>query len=209
MPDAEFEQIRAQMLQSLQSLIPPQPSIDTPPDPMEVVTGSVTIHAQAETLLAAAVDRARRSGCTWSDIGDALGITRQGAFQRFGRPIDPRTGAPMDRTPLPGAQPRALALFALISAAQWEAARTDFDATMVDGLSADKLASAWAAIVSDVGDYEHAGAPTARRKGDYTIVHVPLSFEAGEMIGRVMFDGEGKVAGLQVLSPSAVAHMDG
>jgi len=32
---------------------------------------------------------------------------------------------------------------------------------------------------------------------------VPLSFEAGEMIGRVSYDADAKVAGLYVLNPAA------
>ncbi len=30
------------------------------------------------------VERARHAGASWSEIGQALGMTRQGAFQRFG-----------------------------------------------------------------------------------------------------------------------------
>ena len=30
------------------------------------------------------VERARHAGASWSEIGHALGMTRQGAFQRFG-----------------------------------------------------------------------------------------------------------------------------
>ena len=55
---------------------------------------------EAQDLLRAAVDRARVEGRTWQEIGDILGTTRQAAFQRFGRPIDPRTGAPMSESDL-------------------------------------------------------------------------------------------------------------
>lgn len=37
-----------------------------------------------DDLLALAVAGQRRNGSSWSDIGDALGITRQAAQQRFG-----------------------------------------------------------------------------------------------------------------------------
>jgi hypothetical protein len=39
----------------------------------------------AESELRAAVEAARAAGDTWAAIGVALGITRQAAFQRFGR----------------------------------------------------------------------------------------------------------------------------
>lgn len=38
-----------------------------------------------ETVLASQVQEARSTGATWTQIGDALGITRQGARQRWGR----------------------------------------------------------------------------------------------------------------------------
>lgn len=39
----------------------------------------------AEATLAAAVTRARQTGASWTVIGDQLGISRQGAQQRFTR----------------------------------------------------------------------------------------------------------------------------
>jgi hypothetical protein len=38
----------------------------------------------ARLSLADEVERARQAGASWSEIGQALGMTRQGAFQRFG-----------------------------------------------------------------------------------------------------------------------------
>ena len=42
----------------------------------------------AQADLNAAVLAARRAGDTWDAIGVALGITRQGAYQRFGKSAD-------------------------------------------------------------------------------------------------------------------------
>lgn len=39
----------------------------------------------AEAELQAEVDAARQAGDTWAMIGTALGLSRQGAYQRFGR----------------------------------------------------------------------------------------------------------------------------
>ena len=38
----------------------------------------------ARRSLAEEVERARQAGASWSEIGQALGMTRQGAFRRFG-----------------------------------------------------------------------------------------------------------------------------
>lgn len=54
-----------------------------------------------------AIDRARSAGHTWQELGDLLGVSRQAAFQRFGHPVDPRTGELMSKAILPGAADRA------------------------------------------------------------------------------------------------------
>lgn len=40
--------------------------------------------AEAEAAIVAEVRRERRAGASWGDVGRALGMTRQGARQRFG-----------------------------------------------------------------------------------------------------------------------------
>ena len=42
--------------------------------------------ADANHRLAEAARAARHAGATWTQIGDALGLTRQAAQQRWGRP---------------------------------------------------------------------------------------------------------------------------
>ncbi len=63
--------------------------VPLPPGPAFDVLGWVTTaHQQAitaETTLAAAVTRARQAGTSWAAIGAHLGLTRQGAQQRFTR----------------------------------------------------------------------------------------------------------------------------
>lgn len=43
-------------------------------------------------LLVAAVGSARSAGCTWEQIGDVLGMSRQAAQQRYGRRDEPQPG---------------------------------------------------------------------------------------------------------------------
>lgn len=47
-------------------------------------------------------------GHIWQEIGDALGTSRQAAFQRFGKLVNPRRGVLMSENLLPGADHRAL-----------------------------------------------------------------------------------------------------
>jgi hypothetical protein len=64
---------------------PPRP---LPPGPaLDVLAWIDAAHGElraAERTLAAAVARARQHGHSWSTIGARLGISRQGAQQRFG-----------------------------------------------------------------------------------------------------------------------------
>jgi hypothetical protein len=55
----------------------------------------------AEATLAAAVTRARQGGATWSVIGAQLGVSRQGAQQRFTSSMTATKRPPPTTRPLP------------------------------------------------------------------------------------------------------------
>jgi hypothetical protein len=164
--------------------------------PLTTVTVVRSLAQVVEEGLREAVQSARQAGHTWAEIGELLGTTRQAAFQRFGRPLDPRTGAPMSDTILPGAAERAAGLLADISEQRWEQATGGFNQRMAEALDARGLAAAWAQVVGTAGEYQGMGEPVAHQAGDYTVVDVPLRFEAAEMTGQVSYDRAGQVAGL-------------
>jgi hypothetical protein len=66
-----------------------QPPVPLPAGrPFDVMGWITTAHHQAQdadATLAAAVTRARQTGASWTAIGTQLGLTRQGAQQRFTR----------------------------------------------------------------------------------------------------------------------------
>jgi uncharacterized protein DUF3887 len=173
---------------------------DVPPDdeltPLGVVAVIRSLARVVEDGMREAVQAARQAGHTWAELGDLLGTTRQAAFQRFGRPLDPRTGAPMADAILPGATEGAASLIADVAAQRWEQARAGFNERMSAALSAETLAAAWAQVIGAAGAYQGMGEPVAHQAGDYTVVDVPLHFEAAELNGRVSFSGTGQVAGL-------------
>jgi uncharacterized protein DUF3887 len=156
---------------------------------------------EAQDALRSAVDRARADGRSWQEIGDVLGTTRQAAFQRFGRPIDPRTGAPMAGPALPDAADRALELISLVAAGRYEEARRDFDDAMLDAVGVERLAAGWAHVIGTVGRFERVDEPLTYQAGDFTVVDVLLHFEAGQCMAHVSYRREGQVAGL-FLRPS-------
>lgn len=164
--------------------------------PLEALTAARELASAAGEALQEAVDRARDAGHSWREIGDVLGTTRQAAFQRFGHPIDPRTGVAMSTEVPPGTAGRAAAIVASIADGKWQEARQDFNEPMSEGLDATQLADSWTRVVSLFGSYEGMGEPSAHRVADNVAVEIPLRFEAADGIARVVFDSGGKVAGL-------------
>jgi hypothetical protein len=166
---------------------------------LPAVATAVDLGRLVEQVLRGTVDRAREAGHTWQEIGEVLGTTRQAAFQRFGRPIDPRTGVAMVETVVPGAVDRAVELLGDVLDGRWERARRDFDERVAHRLDEDRLAAVRAHLAGMVGGYESMGHTHAYQAGDYTVVDVRLHFEAGDLTGRVSYDRAGKVAGLHFI----------
>jgi hypothetical protein len=177
---------------------------DVPADaaltPLDTVAVVRFLARVVEDGMREAVLLARQAGNTWAEIGELLGTTRQAAFQRFGRPLDPRTGVPMAEEILPGAAERAASLLADVAEQRWDQVTSGFDERMAKALDARGLADAWAQVIGLAGAYQGMGEPVARQLGNYTVVDVPLRFEAAELTGRVSYDRSGQVAGLFFLN---------
>ena len=178
--------------------------LDHPRSPDGAVAAARNLSVAAEAAMQAAVDRARFAGQTWRDIGRVLGTSKQAAFQRFGHPVDPRTGVAMVRTVPPGAAQQAAAFLVGFTAGRWEEVLEDFDDLIRKRHDADRLASGWAQMIAMFGSYEGMGEVAPFRVGDSTVVDVPLTFEAGEAMAWVRFNLDGKVTGLRLhpASPS-------
>jgi hypothetical protein len=175
------------------------PVLDAARDPLQALRASVDVQRQAASLVDAAVAQARDAGSTWRDIGELLGISRQAAFQRFGRPIDPRTGKSMNTVPLPEAPILAVTVINALAQARWDDVVNRFDEQLRAALTSSALAAAWAQVVGMAGSYERHGDPQAMRAADITITNTPLAFEAGDFIARVSFRDDKTIAGLYIL----------
>lgn len=183
---------------------PDAPGGAASPGDLAAVRTAQELAALAADALRLSVDLARAEGCTWQELGDVLGVTRQAAFQRFGHPVDARTGRPMSEALMPGAAGRATQLMIDWIESRYDLVTADFNQIMAEKMPADGLADAWARLAGLVGTYERMGEPAVRQAGDLTIVDIPMSFEAGYMKGRVVFDRDGKVTGLFVVRPDAI-----
>lgn len=68
------------------------------PDPLAALGAAHQLRSRAETLEEDLVAQARAAGASWSKIGAIYGLTKQGAQQRFKKPIKP------DAAPAPAEQ---------------------------------------------------------------------------------------------------------
>lgn len=171
---------------------------------LDLVRRAKSVDELAEQVLKLCVQQSRDAGHTWQEIGDLLGVTRQAAFQRFGRPIDPRSGEPMDKTVrMTDAAPRAIAIVEAVLDGRMDEARQSFNAQVLEAFTDKVRGDGLATVTGLVGAFEGFGEgdPFVRRIGDHTVVDIPLRYEAGDMKARVAFDTEEKVAGIVIVAP--------
>ncbi|NOJ62663.1 MULTISPECIES: DUF3887 domain-containing protein [unclassified Arthrobacter] len=172
----------------------------TAPDALRAI---VELNDGVDHLLRETVHQARRHGTTWQDIGAVLGISRQAAFQRFGQPVGRVPAAEKtQRRSMAALIGVAERIFAQCADEDWAAVRDHFAPVMLEAVTVEGLSSVWSSLVEAVGRYELPGKVTTRKNGALQIVDLELIFEAGEMAGRIAFDGDGRVAGMLILDPS-------
>jgi hypothetical protein len=171
---------------------------------LEIVRSAQRVDDLAGQVLKLCVQQSRDAGHTWQELGDLLGVTRQAAFQRFGKPIDPRTGEPMDKTVhMLDAAERAITIATAVLDGRMDEARQSFNTEVLEAFTDEVRANGLATVAGLVGAFEGfgEGEPFVRRIGDHTVVDIPLRYEAGDMKARVAFDKDEKVAGLFIIPP--------
>ena len=193
--------LTAQQLHRQLAHILAAPVLNSDNDPIELVRAADQIRGGAEALMTAAVQQAREAGRTWQEIGQVLGVSRQAAFQRYGKPIDPRNGEVMNTDPLPEAIELTRAVIDDHARGRWADITERFDDTMRAGLTEEGLAEAWAYLAGLAGAYQSHGDTDVVRAGDFTITNTPLAFEAGDFVARVTFRDDRTIAGLYILNP--------
>jgi hypothetical protein len=58
---------------------------DLPADPSDGLAGAVALRRLADRIEDAEVERALRDGWTWSQVADALGVTRQAVHKKHAK----------------------------------------------------------------------------------------------------------------------------
>lgn len=167
------------------------------PDPKCSLATARALAALADVAMRQLVANGRERGLTWQSIGDALGTSRQAAFQRFGgqAPPDPATGLPA----APETVARAMAVLADITGGRWGDVVATFGPGLASELSATSLADGYRAVIAMAGPLVAVGEPAATRICDRTVVDAPLRHEQADVTARVTLDDNDRVAGLWFL----------
>lgn len=162
---------------------------------------------EARRQLALAVQEARAQGQTWAQIGEELDMTKQAAFKRFGRPVDPQTGTPLARRSSGDVADLTERVFALIAAADYDQLMPLLHPRTAEELPADLIAETWRAVLAEVGTLQRCTG-TRVELSDGTLVGpddevsgvvvgaTTLECEAGSVVGRVAVSADSQVVGL-------------
>ena len=167
---------------------------------LAALSATRSLSRTVDDVLEALVRQARSEGATWQQVGNALGTTRQNAYQRFGHaePEAERTEA----MPTADAANDALEVFDAYARNDFERVARDFDGTMRERLTGELLSASWRQVTEAFGDYVSMGGPVERVIGQHAVIDIPLTFTRGEVKGRVAYDAERSVAGLFLLDPA-------
>lgn len=69
---------------------------------------------------------------------------------------------------------------------------------MLQALPAPKMEEFWTTLLGQVGTLSAIGPAAVAPQAEYRVVTLPLTFEQAELVGTVVFDAQGKVAGINV-----------
>lgn len=170
----------------------------------------------AHQQLQDAVLEARAHGSTWADIGQTLGMSRQAAFKRFGKPVKPTTGETMTQRSVDHYPELAERFFTRIAEGNEEATMGMLHPKVRKELSWPVLSSVWAQALAEQGELEgfedtFVTAPKgttpdpgfrqklAGKMMGVAIVVTTIKQEAGELMGRVAIDDDDAIVGVYYL----------
>ena len=96
---------------------------------------------------------------------------------------------------------KARSFVSLLEKADFTSATADFDSTMKSVMPPEKLGEAWKSVTSQVGQFVEQTGVRTEQMAQYDIVYVTSKFEKAPLDIKVVFDGNGKIAGLFFAPP--------
>lgn len=163
-------------------------------EPVAAVTAAAQVQRLGDAVLDAAVAKAREAGVTWQQVGTALGVSRQAAFQRFRE-----AGSTAELAPLPHAAELATQVVGHLQEREWPAIMAMGTPEVAGELNQQVLAAAWDQVAGQCGPLQSTGEVTMRRLGPMTITETPLKFRDATFTARISFTDAGQLAGLFLL----------
>jgi biotin operon repressor len=184
-----------------------------PDEEGELIRRADALVRRSHERLGEIVSDARSRGVSWQAIGDALGVSRQAAFKRFGTTEE--RGARVEQTT--DLLDRTRMVFASLDAGDYGAVRELMTYTCSRALPKRTLMRVWGEVVSESGRLRECGDLTAQTASGSTalgafanqhlstgaIVQATLRHEAGDWIGRVAYNGSGRITGILIAPPDA------
>ena len=137
-------------------------------------------------------------------------MTRQAAFKRFGKPVDPATGKTLQTRGIDQVRERTEQVFALIAAGDYEGLAEILHPATAQELSPELIAETWRRVLGDVGELQQCRDTRVELPGGEVIADddrvigtvigaTTLECEAGVAVGRVALDEDAKVVGILLL----------
>jgi len=119
----------------------------------------------------------------------------------------PAAEPPAEARPAPAARAEALAreAGALLARGDTGAVAARFTPEMKAALPGDGFRELWNSLSAQLGALKSIGAPSVRPEGGFDVADFPAAFERTAVVLRVVFDGEGRIAGFRVLPGSPPA----
>jgi hypothetical protein len=92
-----------------------------------------------------------------------------------------------------------------LASGKFNAIEAQYDDAMLNALPHGKLAEAWSGIIAQAGAFQKITAVQTSEVQGYQRVSVTCEFEKAELIAQVVFEGNGKLAGLRFLPGETAA----
>ncbi|MGP5022951.1 hypothetical protein ACTXIU_15330 [Glutamicibacter arilaitensis] len=182
---------------------------------VKAVALSIEIEQAAQAHLESSVAVARARGVSWQAIGNAFGITRQAAFKRFGTISTTGIGEETMANPIIDLTSRTENIFEHLSKGDYGSVKSLMTFTCSRVLTKKKVMDVWDQVVADSGQFESCSNTTIQTADGTNVVaqklnqylgggltgQTQINHEAGEWLGRVAYNGAGKVTGILIVHP--------
>lgn len=168
------------------------------PDLLHRITSAEAELHRATAALNDAVSEAREAGATWQQVGDALGVSRQAAAQRF-TPHD-ATGTEVPGHIAEDLRANTEQLFSALASANYPTVYSFMTYTTGRLLSQRKLARVWQQVIEACGSYQAVKRTVVERYGRNFLLTFRLQHNHGQPVGQIMFNPKLKMTGMMIFN---------